>query len=117
MFRLLARTFGLWMMGRGEPRRPRPPLVARVSRTDLLVEAVADVREDVVDLASNHGQDDDDNNCDKDEDKGVLDPTLPLLTVANALLRTLRKLAKSKVQVAQHNQFTSFVSGVDDLLC
>src|SRR3982074_1125625 len=45
-----------------------PPFLMSVWSSDLLVEAVADVAEDVVDLTADDAQDDDDDDSDEDED-------------------------------------------------
>jgi hypothetical protein len=47
----------------------------------LLAETARDVAEDVLDLVAEDDQNYDDHDSDQDEDKGVLDHTLPFLTV------------------------------------
>src|ERR1700724_139250 len=47
----------------------------------LLAQTARDVAEDVLDLVAEDDQNYDDHDSDQDEDKGVLDHTLPFLTV------------------------------------
>jgi hypothetical protein len=86
--------------GKGEPRS-RPPF-RHVPGVDLLVEAAADVREDVVDLLPDDLEDDDDNDGDEDEDEGVLDHALTLLALGDPGLCARDELLETKVKAAQH---------------
>jgi hypothetical protein len=70
----------------------------------LGAQGAADVREDVVDLVANHGQDDDDNDGDEDEDQGVLDHSLALLLLFELGLAN-HEPTKVLVKVAQHIGF------------
>src|SRR2546428_1960626 len=65
----------------------------------LLAQAARDVAEDVLDLVAEDDQDYDHDHRDQDEDKGVLDHTLPFLTVEQS--------AKLEIKVGQHASFTS----------
>src|SRR3989442_12891994 len=65
----------------------------------LLPQAGRDVAEDVLDLVAEDDQDYDHDHRDQDEDKGVLDHTLPFLTVEQS--------AKLEIKVGQHASFTS----------
>src|SRR3982074_887130 len=60
----------------------------------LLAQAARDVAEDVLDLVAEDDQDYDHDHRDQDEDKGVLDHTLPFLTVEQS--------AKLEIKVGQH---------------
>src|SRR3982074_2474295 len=65
----------------------------------LLAQAARDVAEDVLDLVAEDDEDYDHDHRDQDEDKGVLDHTLPFLTVEQS--------AKLEIKVGQHASFTS----------
>src|SRR5438132_11097079 len=71
-------------------------------RNALLAQAARDVAEDVLDLVAEDDQDYDHDHRDQDEDKGVLDHTLPFLTVEQS--------AKLEIKVGQHASFTSLWS-------
>src|SRR5580704_7919188 len=86
--------------GKGEPRSRLPS--QHVPGVDLLVEAAADVREDVVDLLANNLEDDDDDDGDEDEDEGVLDHALTLLALGDPGLCARDELLQTKVKAAQH---------------
>src|SRR5436853_22963 len=76
-------------------------LLPRTKR-GLLAQAARDVAEDVLDLVAEDDQDYDHDHRDQDEDKGVLDHTLPFLTVEQS--------AKLEIKVGQHASFTSLWS-------
>src|SRR4029077_7750821 len=63
-------------------------------RNGLLAQAARDVAENVLDLVAEDDQDYDHDHRDQDEDKGVLDHTLPFLTVEQS--------AKLEIKVGQH---------------
>src|SRR5467141_2526506 len=71
-------------------------------RKGLLAQAARDVAEDVLDLVAEDDQDYDHDHRDQDEDKGVLDHTLPFVTVEQS--------AKLEIKVGQHASFTSLWS-------
>src|ERR1700736_3749632 len=88
-----------------KPEKEREPacagsllLLPRTKRV-LLAQAARDVAEDVLDLVAEDDQDYDNHDSDQDEDKGVLDHTLPFLTVEQS--------AKLEIRVGQHASFTS----------
>src|SRR6266513_6450684 len=60
----------------------------------LLAQTARDVAEDVLDLVAEDDQDYDDHDRDQDEDKGVLDHTLPFLTV--------EQFAQTQVEAVKH---------------
>src|SRR2546425_12176646 len=63
-------------------------------RSGLLVQTARDVAENVLDLVAKNDQDYDNHDRDQDEDKGVLDHTLPFLTV--------EQIANAVVQARKH---------------
>src|SRR5207237_4295763 len=65
----------------------------------LLAQTARDVAENVLDLVAKDDQDDDDDHRDQNENKGVLDHTLPFLTV--------EQCTKAEIKVGQHAGFTS----------
>src|SRR5207302_10795128 len=71
-------------------------------RNGILAQAARDVAEDVLDLVAEDDRDYDHDHRDQDEDKGVLDHTLPFLTVEQS--------AKLEIKVGQHASFTSLWS-------
>jgi hypothetical protein len=77
----------------------RLSLVAPKNEKGLLAQAARDVAENVLDLVAEDDQDYDDHDSDQDEDKGVLDHTLPFLTVEQS--------AKLEIEAGQHASFTS----------
>src|SRR5438067_10956961 len=60
----------------------------------LLAQTARDVAEHVLDLVAKNNQNYDDHDRDQDEDKGVLDHTLPFLTV--------EQFAQTQVEAVQH---------------
>src|SRR5207237_10428804 len=60
----------------------------------LLAQTARDVAEHVLDLVAKNNQNYDDHDRDQDEDKGVLDHTLPFLTV--------EQCAQTQVEAVQH---------------
>src|SRR6184192_3192972 len=87
---------------RKRARLRRLSLVAPKNEKGLLAQAARDVAEDVLDLVAEDDQDYDHDHRDQDEDKGVLDHTLPFLTVEQS--------AKLEIKVGQHASFTSLWS-------
>src|SRR5437899_2796993 len=90
-----------------KPEKEREPtcagsLVAPKNEKGLLAQAARDVAEDVLDLVAENDQDYDHDHRDQDEDKGVLDHTLPFLTVEQS--------AKLEIKVGQYASFTSLLS-------
>jgi hypothetical protein len=75
------------------------------SERGLLAQAARDVAEDVLDLVAKDDQDYDNHDCDQDEDKGVLDHTLPFLTVEQS--------AKLEIKVGQHAEFHLLVEQIE----
>src|SRR4030081_1869244 len=77
-------------------------------RKGLLAQAARDVAEDVLDLVAEDDQDYDNHDSDQDEDKGVLDHTLPFLTVeqcANAVVKARKHwihLLRLKLDLVWH---------------
>src|SRR4029077_13582754 len=62
-------------------RAPEGTLLSFLLRVSLLAQTARDVAEHVLDLVAEDDQHYDDHDSDQDEDKGVLDHTLPFLTV------------------------------------
>src|ERR1700738_3828320 len=79
---------------RKRARLRRPSSLAPRSLAVLLRKTARDVAEHVLDLVAKNDQHDDDDDGDQDENKGVLDHALPLLTV--------EQLTEPKVQIGQH---------------
>jgi hypothetical protein len=67
--------------------------------TDSGAQRAADVREDILDLFPDRGEDQDHHDGDQHQDQGVLDHTLSLFTVGEAAIEwTARHLAKADVR-------------------
>jgi hypothetical protein len=83
-----------------KPEKQREPafagslLLLPRTRGVLLAETARDVAEDVLDLVAEDDQDYDHDHRDQDENKGVLNHTLPFLTVEQS--------AKAKIKAGQH---------------
>ena len=60
-------------------KRPAKRRGAFLENVRSLAQAGVDRAEDLADLAAQHGQDTDDNNCDEHQDQRVLDQTLTIL--------------------------------------
>src|SRR5438270_6190992 len=80
--------------GKRRERAVARSLVLLPEGCPLLAETARDVAEDVLDLVAEHDQDDDDDHRDQDENEGVLNHTLPFLTV--------EQFAEAQIKVGQH---------------
>jgi hypothetical protein len=88
----------IWAQIKGAGQRAGSPKT-RAGRL-LTVEASSDIAEDVLDLVTKKNENDDDNDCDQYEDKGVLNHALSLF-----IILTMKQLTELYVQTGQQDVF------------